>query len=571
MSAGHLPGEMSVEELLGSIDLQEHVKVLTGDGWDSLARLVLLTEDELTRLGIPKGHQRHILSAIAAEKAKQNPATRTEGWLLKQGGGSRLFGRKNMKRRFFVLEGSKLSYYKSDQQPRVPLKQPLDVKGCQISSFHYYLHGQHTFIIRNQTKKLEGRSQMLLVADSAMEQRRWVRALKVGADPSYRTRPPTSPALHQQAKAPNNHEAGFSLSVDDFTSRHAALTRLDNGFLDDSTHQQVRQRMKTLLQTPALGDKEEFKNHLRRATQTISTHQEWETAQGEEKSRLERRMHKFSAWDLSVKPKPKPPPEHTTPEAGGGQQQQHAQAQQADSALSLSASRAAHTDKKDDWASVAFGEGSQEEKAWRLGVLTATQTWISRHTPRSQTQAKSKDGPAAGEQAEAAALLQPPTPAAAASSDGHSQKTEREPDWHVLASSVFKPGSEEEHAFLDGVAAATQGLLPAPAPALRDSGGFFDSDEEEEDHQHADAHNLSSLAEEQAEHTPASEQAEDIQGKDQISLKTAAAEGGGEALRAQDRAQDGAKQAIGAVGAKDGAAIVEPAATQDSGATQEMS
>ena len=58
-----------------------------------------------------------------------------EGFLQKKGKGETTFGRKNWKKRWFILERSKLSYYEDfDQSINGPinLKGVIDVTGCKI-------------------------------------------------------------------------------------------------------------------------------------------------------------------------------------------------------------------------------------------------------------------------------------------------------------------------------------------------------------------------------------------------------------------------------------------------------
>lgn len=55
--------------------------------------------------------------------------------MFKRGGGISLFGRQNWKRRYFVLKGYNLYYYKNQEafvQGKSYLKQPINLERCKI-------------------------------------------------------------------------------------------------------------------------------------------------------------------------------------------------------------------------------------------------------------------------------------------------------------------------------------------------------------------------------------------------------------------------------------------------------
>jgi hypothetical protein len=55
-------------------------------------------------------------NATGTDVGKNNEAVAVQGWLLKKGQGSGIMGRRNWKRRYFVLQGNRLKYYAKKKQ-----------------------------------------------------------------------------------------------------------------------------------------------------------------------------------------------------------------------------------------------------------------------------------------------------------------------------------------------------------------------------------------------------------------------------------------------------------------------
>eukprot|EP00808_Paulinella_micropora_P024504 g10452.t1 len=159
-----------VRAFLDGLQLPQYTQVLIDHGWDSCERLTLMTEADMAEMGdvIKPGHRAHILQGIG-----QHLSAKLTGYLIKQGGGTRLIGRKNMKKRWFVLEGSMLSYYLSPASS-TPLKNfRLNLTGCAVSVFS---QEHFTFAIRAPLDSR--RSTFMLQAQTADEMARWVSALR---------------------------------------------------------------------------------------------------------------------------------------------------------------------------------------------------------------------------------------------------------------------------------------------------------------------------------------------------------------------------------------------------------
>jgi hypothetical protein len=86
-----------------------------------------------------------------------------EGYLLKKGRGeSKIFGRRNWKKRWFILEGQYLTYYEDfDRQNNCPVNQKgvAVVRGCDVKKIPHD-NKQFCFVIKH-----EQRSPIYLCAD----------------------------------------------------------------------------------------------------------------------------------------------------------------------------------------------------------------------------------------------------------------------------------------------------------------------------------------------------------------------------------------------------------------------
>lgn len=84
-----------------------------------------------SRLKNTLGHKR----VFGLKRQPKDPSLEMEGFLLKKGKGESSFGRRNWKKRWFILEGQKLSYYEDLDKNFAPvgLKGSIDVKGCEVA------------------------------------------------------------------------------------------------------------------------------------------------------------------------------------------------------------------------------------------------------------------------------------------------------------------------------------------------------------------------------------------------------------------------------------------------------
>lgn len=101
-----------------------------------------------------------------------------EGYLYKKGAGESSFGRRNWKKRWFVLEGTDLTYFENiDLISGIPVSQKgsLSVKGCEIKEVLHH-EKKHVFIIQNP----QGR-QMYICADEERMLHIWIKALQLSA------------------------------------------------------------------------------------------------------------------------------------------------------------------------------------------------------------------------------------------------------------------------------------------------------------------------------------------------------------------------------------------------------
>lgn len=61
-----------IQEWLKATGLEMYFDKFISDGWDTIASVILMTEDDLTSIGVDKvGHRRHILSELSKIRDSQ--------------------------------------------------------------------------------------------------------------------------------------------------------------------------------------------------------------------------------------------------------------------------------------------------------------------------------------------------------------------------------------------------------------------------------------------------------------------------------------------------------------------